>query len=106
MTAHDQMKAMLDQLMGTGRNGKYMYTSNIPSFSFAYVMDGPNGIQNGGHNYMSQRGLFGQLSFVHQKRFVCTKVTPISSVKLEHFCTGRDALFSSCIPIIFVTQLQ
>lgn len=23
MTAHDQMRAMLDQLMGTGRNGTY-----------------------------------------------------------------------------------
>lgn len=25
MTAHDQMRAMLDQLMGTGRNGMYYY---------------------------------------------------------------------------------
>jgi len=24
MTAHDQIRAMLDQLMGTGRNGKYL----------------------------------------------------------------------------------
>jgi len=24
MTAHDQMRAMLDQLMGTGRNGTYV----------------------------------------------------------------------------------
>ena len=24
MTAHDQMRAMLDQLMGTGRNGTYI----------------------------------------------------------------------------------
>lgn len=26
MTAHDQMRAMLDQLMGTGRNGKFCNT--------------------------------------------------------------------------------
>jgi len=25
MTAHDQMRAMLDQLMGTGRNGKFKF---------------------------------------------------------------------------------
>ena len=25
MTAHDQMRAMLDQLMGTGRNGKAFF---------------------------------------------------------------------------------
>lgn len=31
MTAHDQMRAMLDQLMGTGRNGKKNLTKNVIS---------------------------------------------------------------------------
>lgn len=26
MTAHDQMRAMLDQLMGTGRNGNFIHS--------------------------------------------------------------------------------
>jgi hypothetical protein len=28
MTAHDQMRAMLDQLMGTGRNGEFKIFSS------------------------------------------------------------------------------
>ena len=30
MTAHDQMRAMLDQLMGTGRNGKFFTSKFTP----------------------------------------------------------------------------
>lgn len=33
MTAHDQMRAMLDQLMGTGRNGKFLL------YHFSEVID-------------------------------------------------------------------
>lgn len=29
MTAHDQMRQMLDQLMGTARNGKFGKTENL-----------------------------------------------------------------------------
>jgi hypothetical protein len=34
MTAHDQIRAMLDQLMGTGRNGECYST-----FSFKFKLD-------------------------------------------------------------------
>lgn len=34
MTAHDQMRAMLDQLMGTGRNGLYQF-SQVYLFSIS-----------------------------------------------------------------------
>ena len=46
MTAHDQMRAMLDQLMGTGRNGKYI------SIAFLFVMIKIQSyVQYGGVNY-------------------------------------------------------
>lgn len=36
MTAHDQMRAMLDQLMGTGRNGTYYWFWNGIWLSFVW----------------------------------------------------------------------
>lgn len=33
MTAQDQMRAMLDELMGTGRNGMYFY-----EFEFSFIL--------------------------------------------------------------------
>jgi hypothetical protein len=36
MTAHDQIRAMLDQLMGTGRNGEY-YLVHVYIFEFEVV---------------------------------------------------------------------
>ena len=33
MSAHDQMRQMLDQLMGTGRDGKYLKTVALFDFN-------------------------------------------------------------------------
>jgi RNA-binding protein Luc7-like 2 len=41
MTAHDQMRAMLDQLMGTGRNGettKYQVKFNDPKVCKSFLL--------------------------------------------------------------------
>jgi hypothetical protein len=39
MTAHDQMRAMLDQLMGTGRNGKWWSFWSSSSSIFLHIYD-------------------------------------------------------------------
>jgi hypothetical protein len=46
MTAHDQMRAMLDQLMGTARNGKILFFSHFRNFFIdVRVFSGENSSQ-------------------------------------------------------------